>query len=1074
MPVLNIQGKEVTVGEEFLSLSPEEQNDTVEEIASSMNLTPEAPSEPQALDPKAGETSSSEGQAYDAGGVPVGGNANVVDPDEGKNSGRQGSLPRPSVGMWDGMPFDEAKAKFEEYANQEGSAVDPLSSQVLYNGDRVPLPEMMRDGTAGVTGGQFAIDVARSVGREAIALPAMAKDLITGSDDAREIRELFPTIPSDEGLAGTGQELIREGAGFAIGGAGGVAAANKVGSMIPKVGEALTKIAPRIAGLANTAVKGVAGAIGGAAIVDPDVEGAIVGNEAYFDSFDALGTDGKGTYSEELLNKKLNVAVDAVATGLIAGGVVKSAAEAAGLANRFIFSGIINRFSEDYVPNQIIKDVLDTAATIPENASPEVIKQEYNRIINLVQNNSGDIVKINDDTIRDVATKYDTLSAAEKGLRASGTPEDLIAAERVRAARDALSDLPGIKALEQDRKVRGTQLQDDLYNRGGGAEGVDKSGDLLVAGGRREVKEFADEATDLRSQADIINNSVDDLIRNDPRFAEDIVRLENKTNINFRDRENQGSQAIVDGIVQAERQMDSQMNDAYRAVERVVPSGAKYDGESLDAARSRVEDLLDPQTLAAMQDETNNSFRFLYNNVLDSVKRTQSRFDFGTDQWRRLQEFRQHIEGDQLESLIARSPNAGPRLAQARDDALNSARNYYDIFDDGPVAKIAADSKKVNTFGNGQVNTSRQEAFTDRANQTVSSTLGNESRGGVREIRRTLAQNGQESALTDYIISRGLKNLRNKMTGEGKTLTDVDASDIVKGFEEYGANLADTAPEELSRIQDVIRQISDNRNVVRYLNEEADEVVKRGEEAEKKLFGTGGPLNKFLDQQGESRVSNQESFDDIFGSKNSREVTPKLLGRTDSETLPGVQAAFSKQFDWSDPKKILKDKDRLLQQSEEVFKDMPEVTAANRLLIDELGDTATTKKLTTKSITEQSGKDFITATGRLISIVLGQLNPKALKARVGASIVRDMTDKSSVAADLMNKINSNPEEFTRIAREFVEKGGNITTPAQKRAYYDFFIKGGLIQNDSEEDTDMYLMERGSRNTVEDDTEKALN
>lgn len=43
MPTLNIQGRKVTVGDEFLSMTPEQQNETVEEIAASLNLQPEAP-----------------------------------------------------------------------------------------------------------------------------------------------------------------------------------------------------------------------------------------------------------------------------------------------------------------------------------------------------------------------------------------------------------------------------------------------------------------------------------------------------------------------------------------------------------------------------------------------------------------------------------------------------------------------------------------------------------------------------------------------------------------------------------------------------------------------------------------------------------------------------------------------------------------------------------------------------------------------------------------------------------------------------------------------------------------------
>lgn len=43
MPTLNIQGRRVKVGDEFLSLTPEQQNATVEEIAASLNLQPETP-----------------------------------------------------------------------------------------------------------------------------------------------------------------------------------------------------------------------------------------------------------------------------------------------------------------------------------------------------------------------------------------------------------------------------------------------------------------------------------------------------------------------------------------------------------------------------------------------------------------------------------------------------------------------------------------------------------------------------------------------------------------------------------------------------------------------------------------------------------------------------------------------------------------------------------------------------------------------------------------------------------------------------------------------------------------------
>lgn len=47
MPTLNINGRRVTVGDGFLKLSPEEQNDTVDEIARSLGTEPFAEQPPK-------------------------------------------------------------------------------------------------------------------------------------------------------------------------------------------------------------------------------------------------------------------------------------------------------------------------------------------------------------------------------------------------------------------------------------------------------------------------------------------------------------------------------------------------------------------------------------------------------------------------------------------------------------------------------------------------------------------------------------------------------------------------------------------------------------------------------------------------------------------------------------------------------------------------------------------------------------------------------------------------------------------------------------------------------------------
>jgi hypothetical protein len=47
MPTINIQGQKVKVGDEFLSMTPEQQNDAVDEIAQSLGVQPEAQEEPE-------------------------------------------------------------------------------------------------------------------------------------------------------------------------------------------------------------------------------------------------------------------------------------------------------------------------------------------------------------------------------------------------------------------------------------------------------------------------------------------------------------------------------------------------------------------------------------------------------------------------------------------------------------------------------------------------------------------------------------------------------------------------------------------------------------------------------------------------------------------------------------------------------------------------------------------------------------------------------------------------------------------------------------------------------------------
>lgn len=1078
--------------------------------------------QPSASEAKAGITRVENGQGYSESGVPVFGPTDPVAPPVQEPDPMDDITPVSAQMYNNSQSIEEAYKLYEQYANHPEAKSDPLTGDILFRGQRVPYPEEIAAGSLnetkiGVGSGQIFADTARGIGREAIATPLWIRDLLAGTNDAQEFRDAVPTIPSGEGLEGGLLGAGRTAAEFATGATGalrGLKTIKEVVQETPQIIETMSPVVRKgaaivedVLGVGGTrlakstvelAAKGTVANAAGAMLTDPDVEGLVFGEGSVFG---ALGRTDTGNYSEDLAAKKFNILADAMVMGAAGHGIITGASAAGNLANRILVSPIRRLVSGQSKSDAVMEEVLRLGAELPENPSPEQIRAAYDEVARIIGNNREVVMDLADEG-GNVSYMYDTLSALEKGLREKNTESSILAAGRVLNARRALEDNPAMQANRVRRDQAIDETTDRIYERGGGAEGVEETGQGLVRSGFRQVDDIKAQGNQRLAEAEDVNTQISRALEEDPTFGSELSRMEEVANIDIKSRTNESVDQIARNVADAEQTLRTRMDDSYRELADSIPDDVTFTVDDdfaylVDTVKGSLRRT--GANLEGLVQEGEVPVKYLMTEGLEDINQAISRTSdpiLKSD----LITLKQTIQGD---SFIQNADIPEAAL-EAQQRALGDAQNYYDFFErrDGSVlSTIAEAAKGRGEFKGGRVRQGAEANFMQRSTQAIEGTVSNAGRHQTDELVRILeTPEGAESAglVTDVMIGRVMQDVQRKIgVGGGKTLTDVDVTDITAPLTEYAAMIKEINPEQYDRVLTTVRNLKAQKDQVAALQEQAKEAMELAKRTEEDIFGAQGSLRHLVEgtsTRGRVPVGNmQEGFDKIFKGKTSDNAIEGLTERQvediirstgeDTEALKGVQAAFVKSIDWTNPSYIEKNADRIARYANIVFKDKPELVEVNGQLMDIIKNTTVKPGGNANQFITGMNDEGVGAIGKLITTFLGVLDPTATRARMGANVLRQVVGGDDDAAKILGAVNGNADEFHKLYQQFVSKQGNLADREVQNSIRGFMIKGGLMGTsdtknfDSRyEDTSTQIMDEDASSRVSsafDETEENL-
>lgn len=1131
MTVINIQGKRVTVGEEFLSLSPEEQNDTVEEIASSFGVTPQA----ETLDPltkknedgydtsgdadfnvlaadkSAGQTTEVQGQSYDEGGVPLG--ANSQTPIIGPDTPAEGMTPAPSGSlneitdeqgnltsrMYESVPsYGDALKVYETIANHPDaevskSAVPGGLDTIIFRGKRVPVPEPASFGQGAKVGsvqlgGEQIIQTASSIMDLVSSSVNVGIGAVTGKDDVIPLANrarinsegLVDNIQAElPALVGTGAAGLRAG-NLIVGGnpmrlAGPMGGTELAEGLVKRYAGTLTKGKA----LEKAAIQGTGVNVAMTAGMDNDASGLFTGEDAAIaDKINILSRDGK-SQSGEILANKVNLIADASITGLMASGVASSI----GLAKKIVYDGIIKNIagigSESVQQNKVIEEILSATSDLGPDATPGQMKSYAERVRTIVANNSEVLARTPDGGID---TSLDPLAALASALEQSGSKADNLAAERVRTTRN---DVFGANLPETNQKQKGyTETVDDfgreLYDAGGGAQGVESARSGIVQSGRDEVAVASGAADVANTNLEKNTAKIEQIFRMDATVGQKLAALEKEgVDINIYRKGNEALEKTVDRIAKGETTLREARDTAYDNLTDAIPEDATFNDPTFDDLFGDAKAYIKPSVTAKIEGMDVNSFKTLRTDLLPAVNSAIKQTQPGTGPYQALLDLKQNIEVDQLASL---NPEVKAVLQQNIDEVTAANENYYNWFSKGPLKDVSNSQRSVNTFKeSGNVNRSTELTAADRSSSTIDSLFNNTNRGQLQLVGEFLqTPEGGKSAkpLVDVGIAKMVQASRKTAQTDG--VGAIDSQQLISSISNFASTLEKVSPQQYTRLQDIItnlRKYEKNGVELERIAKEAEDLAKNTDSAvlDKELvdFFKGSGANRQEITQG------QEVFNGIFNDKKMfDQKVDNLIVRADQsgpEARNGLKAAFGKFIKFN-PTDIAKNEERTLDIANRIYADQPEVveaieTAFKLVKNTQVGEGSRVGVLSAASETESKG---LLGLNRAITMLFGVLNPTATKIRTLTSIAAKNYNPKDNMIRLIGEIASDTPTFLNALDEYINKG-IVNDP---KRIFDFMVKAGVYSN-TDEDYDRFNagIEEVNSETMNqgpvDDTEKAL-
>jgi len=973
---------------------------------------------------------------------------------------------------YDGMSYGDAVKVYEALANHPKAEVSesalPGGLQTIFlNGRRVPVPEpeMFGDGakvSSVQLGGDQILQTASNL-YDLLASGANKLASLTGGEEDVPLIErqgiekegiVDNVLAEGPVIAGLGATGYRAG-NLLVGGnptrfAGAAGEIQLADGILSRV---LGNSSPIVETGVKTAVRGTGVNAATIAGQNNDESGLFTGDEAAVQGarqyVEVLSTEGR-TRSGEILANKVNLMADAAVTGIVASGLAGSATAAKKLFYDGILAPIGTFVFDSPQRKRVAEEFIMATGDLPLNATRDQQKAYAERMRNIIQTNRDVLARTPEG---EISADLDPMAAFATALESSPNKAEQLEGIRARTVRNDIfsSGLPEpeAKQLTYGQEVR--DFQENLYDSGGAAEGVETARSGIVQSGRDEVATTRSAADSAALDVDKNLARTEQIFRMDATVGQKLAALEKDgVDLNIFRRGNESAEQVVKRIEAGETTLRANRDQAYQDLEEAIPDGVPINDPAFNQKFARAENSLSAETVMKWQDEQINDYKQLRLQVLPDVNAAIASTEKGSDQYRFLLELKDSIEKVQYNNLDP----AIKQSIQAQKEAVDQANEaYYNWFTTGTLKDVSNSQRRVRNFTeSGNTNRSTQLSAEERSTNVVDSLFTNDSRQSMQLVGEFL-QTPEGGRSVKPLVDVGIAKLvqASRKTAQTDGIGAINSQQLITSLGNFAATLEKISPKQYTRLQDIIgniRKHESNGVELQRIAEEAEELAKN---TESQVLDR--ELKVFFEGTGNSRVERsegQEVFNSVFTDKfNSTNKVADVIRRARSagpEALRGLKAAFANSFKFTaqSTDKEVKDFNRVMQNARLIYEDQPQVVEALETGFKLIKDTKVENenRIGLKGIGAATESAGILGANRLITMIWGVLNPTATKIRTLTNIgARNFSPRDKMV-QLMGQAASDSDEFISILDDFISNGA----VNDSRRLFDFMVKAGVYSN----------------------------
>lgn len=975
--------------------------------------------------------------------------------------------------MWNGMPLDQAEEAYkqigpiyedpetgartivpaptESYVRDLGAVVG-RGVQILRNPgeERPPLQPLATNDKF-----QQVLGTAVNVGHEIMKTLGSAREVMTGEDaGVSEMDKYIPNYPN-VGMAKAFQDVAPmiwgAQAGYKV-----TDLALKEVSDFGKLTSMSSEIMTKLFGYGTRVSTGAARVVGAEAmgsVAAPSDGGTLMfGEDSLLKSElpeSALkwmtGIEKGDSKAAEIIASRVNYLADSVMTSMAGTGITDAAKFTTGFIAEAFWNRIAGIASKDAREELFVNRILDSviAASDPNLSSAErsLLKRELITMIGDPANKEL-VLKMSQKGIKDIKITRDTMGALEHALANSGREDALQMLIRTRQLRqDVLAK--GTDALETTLS-RSDQAMDDLSKQVqevfGGDEAIQEGFKGVQRSGQEQIKPFRDMEEGIQTRLDKESENLKRVIERDPTFGEKLNNLLNVTGerigIDTKITKDSTKEEIRSQLEEGLNGLRTKSKELYDA----IPDGVITDPELIDQilANENIDTAVFKKAKGILEN-SGGDYKVLHNELLPELRRvTELAYKRGDQETIDTAEtLRDFVYDDALKFVIDGSDEA---VQKAATDARNFYRDNLVPWKDGFLKDFYSSAIVKERFPytaqQGMEKAVEKGLSEPVFAKQLTNTLSDEAISGNPDlVKNYVTQKAQESIL-DQVLS-------------GKTVDQIDYNSILKSLDADGRILRENFPNELEKLQSFAKNIQTSNTNIQSLNKQLTAIRAEIKTQEEEILGK--ELAGFFSKEfgGFSELDSKNAYATF--SRMMEAKTPgqqaamqKMIerGRADPTINAALKVAYAKHLrdvtamgqvgvtgasrvDINVLKDLFNKKDPLFAYGDEIFADEPIIPYTMRRLLGESHQQALSARAPSATGNlNVNPKDFATdaraVSDFLITQIWGPLSRAGARVRTGSSRIIATLDRTQQSGLILDRIYSDPEEFTRIAQRILD------------------------------------------------------